>query len=65
MKKSIKITDAKIIVTLFTLALSIFTTVLVLNPGKKEIKPKKFVGIDAAGFKHYPDGRTERMEIKF
>lgn len=65
MKKSFKITDAKIIITLFTLAFSAFIAVAILNPGKQEIKPKKFVGIDAAGFMHYPDGHTERSEIKF
>ncbi len=64
MKKSFKITDAQIIITLFTLALAAFITAAVLIPGKQEIKPKNFVGIDAAGFKHYPDGHIERMEIK-
>lgn len=65
MKKSFKITDAHIVITLFTLAFAAFITAAILNPGKQEIKPKNFVGIDAAGFKHYPDGHTERMEIKF
>ncbi|MDR3026040.1 hypothetical protein [Chryseobacterium sp.] len=65
MKNSFKITDTKIVITLFTLAFAAFITVAVLNPGKQEIKPKNFVGIDAAGFKHYPDGHMERMEVKF
>lgn len=65
MKKSFKITDAKIIIALFALAFSAFITVAILNPGKPEIKPEKFVGVDAAGFRHYPDGHIERMEIKF
>lgn len=65
MKKSIRITDAKIIITLFTLAFSTFIALAVLNPRKQEIKPKNFVGVDAAGFKHFPDGNAERMEIKF
>ncbi|MEE6130510.1 hypothetical protein V2E39_24180 [Chryseobacterium arthrosphaerae] len=64
MKKSFKITDAQIIITLFTLAFAAFITVAVLIPGKQEEKPKSFVGVDAAGFKHYPDGHIERMEIK-
>lgn len=63
MKKSIRITDAQIVITLFTLAFIAFIAVAVFNPGKQEIKAKNFVGIDAAGFKHYPDGHMERMEV--
>lgn len=64
MKKTFKITDSKIIITLFTIAFSTFIALAVLKPEKQEIKPKNFVGIDAAGFKHHPDGHIERMEIK-
>ncbi|WP_278494916.1 hypothetical protein [Chryseobacterium arthrosphaerae] len=64
MKKSFKLTDAQITITLFTIAFCALITVAVLNPVKNEEKPKNFVGVDAAGFKHYPDGHIERMEIK-
>ena len=64
MKKSLKITDAQIIVALFTLTFCLFFSVALLMPGKSENHHKNFVGVDAAGFMHYPDGHLERLEIK-
>ena len=66
MKNLFKITDAKIIITLIVVSFTVFFTLLICNTGKVEkIDNKKFVGVDAAGFMHYPDGHIERSDIKF
>ncbi|MGV2452448.1 UNVERIFIED_CONTAM: hypothetical protein POZ17_19755 [Ralstonia mannitolilytica] len=54
-----------IIIAYTLLLIGGLATAAILNLAKPEVKSKNFVGIDAAGFKHYPDGHTERMEIKF
>jgi hypothetical protein len=60
MKNLFKLTDAKIIISLFVLGIGLLAGVAALNPAKAGQKQSKnFVGIDAAGYAHYPNGNTE------
>lgn len=63
--KNFKLTDAHIVITLFAFAIALFVTIGMIHSGKPE-QPQNlnFTGIDAAGFKHYPNGQMERMEVK-
>ncbi len=63
--KNFKLTDAHIVITLFAFAIAFFVTVGMLQSGTPApANSQRFIGIDAAGFKHYPDGHIERMEMK-
>lgn len=53
-----------IIIALILFWVGILTGAAILNPAKPEPQSKNFSGVDAAGFKHYPNGHLERIDIK-
>jgi len=57
--KNFKLTDAHIVIILFTFAIALFVTIGVASAGKPEkINDKNFSGISAAGFTYINGEKT-------
>lgn len=58
-----KLSLEKLIIPAFVLIIISFFVLLSVEQPKPAQENKTFNGVDAAGFKHYPNGEMERIKI--